>query len=164
MHHHVRQLSVSIVRTVESDICRCISPRGFRSIQRTITGLGGVGPAPCVGERVELRLAHLPARFAKQDIVIGVRVKRRIEIQDRHSHWEIPSDRKASEDCHRNKRDSFQTDGERFLHFGRNDKASPQLQADATACRERKWNGSAYSAGYRRLLQSYEGAIRFTIA
>ena len=107
MHHHVRQLSVSIVRTVESDICRCISPRGFRSIQRTITGLGGVGPAPCVGERVELRLAHLPARFAKQDIVIGVRVKRRIEIQDRHSHWEIPSDRKASEDCHRNKGDYF---------------------------------------------------------
>ena len=80
MHHHVRQLSVSIVRTVESDICRCISPRGFRSIQRTITGLSGVGPAPCVGERVELRLAHLPARFAKQDIVIGVRVKRRVEI------------------------------------------------------------------------------------
>src|SRR5436190_23046373 len=66
-----------------------------------------------------------PLGFAKQDIVIGVRVKRRIEIQDRHPHWESPSDRKASEDCHRNKRDSFQTDGERFLHFGRNDKASP---------------------------------------
>src|SRR5437764_14609219 len=83
------------------------SPRGFRSIQRTITGLGGVRTAPCVGERVELRLAHLPARFAKQDIVIGVRVKRRIEIQDRHSPWEIPSDRKASEDCHRNKGDYY---------------------------------------------------------
>ena len=80
MHHHVRQLSVSIVRTVESDICRCISPRGFRSIQRTITGLGGIGPAPGIGEGVELRLAYLPARLAKEDVVIGVRIKRRVEI------------------------------------------------------------------------------------
>src|SRR6266480_6382905 len=80
MHHHVRQLSVSIVRTVESDICRCISPRGFRSIQRTITGLGGIGPARGIGEGVELRLAYLSARLAKEDVVIGVRVKRRIEI------------------------------------------------------------------------------------
>ena len=80
MHHHVRQLSVSIVRTVESDICRRISPRGFRSIQRTITGLGGIGPAPGIGEGVELRLAYLSARLAKEDVVIGVRIKRRIEI------------------------------------------------------------------------------------
>jgi len=80
MHHHVRQLSVSIVRTVESDICRCISPRGFRSIQRTITGLGGIGPAPSVSEGVELRLADLPGWLAKEDVVIGVGVKRRIEI------------------------------------------------------------------------------------
>ena len=80
MHHHVRQLSVSIVRTVESDICRCISPRGFRSIQRTITGLGGIGPAPGIGEGVELRLAYLPARLAKEDVVIRVRIKRRVEI------------------------------------------------------------------------------------
>jgi len=29
---------------------------------------------------VELRLTHLPARFAKEDVVIGVRVERRIEI------------------------------------------------------------------------------------
>lgn len=31
-------------------------------------------------EGVELRLTHLPARLAKQDVVIGVRIKRRIEI------------------------------------------------------------------------------------
>ena len=42
--------------------------------------ISSVGPAPCVGEGVELRLAHLPARLAKEDVVIGVRVKRRIEI------------------------------------------------------------------------------------
>ena len=48
--------------------------------RETITGLGGVGPAPCVGEGVELRLAYLPARFAKENVVIRIRVKRRIEI------------------------------------------------------------------------------------
>jgi len=80
MHHHVRQLSVSIVRTVESDICRCISPRGFRPIQRTITGLGGIDPAPGIGEGAKLRLAYLSARLAKEDVVIGVRIKLRIEI------------------------------------------------------------------------------------
>jgi hypothetical protein len=42
--------------------------------------VGGVSPAPRVGESMELRLAHLPARLAKEDVVIGVRVKRRIEI------------------------------------------------------------------------------------
>ncbi len=42
--------------------------------------VGSVGPAPCVGEGVELRLADLAARLAKEDVVIGVRVKRRIEI------------------------------------------------------------------------------------
>ena len=41
-----------------------------------------------VGERVELRLAHLPARLAKQDVVIGLRIKRRVEIDDRHWHQE----------------------------------------------------------------------------
>ncbi len=42
--------------------------------------LGGIGPAPRVGERVELRLTYLPARLAKENVVIRVRVKRRIEI------------------------------------------------------------------------------------
>src|SRR5207302_6587281 len=76
MHHHVRQLSVSIVRTVESDICRCISPRGFRSIQRTITGLGGIGLAPGVSEGVELCLGDLSGWLATEDDVIVVGVKR----------------------------------------------------------------------------------------
>src|SRR5437773_2360155 len=44
--------------------------------------IGSVGPAPSVGEGVELRLAYLPARFAKQDVVIGVRIKWRIEINE----------------------------------------------------------------------------------
>src|SRR5947207_15624829 len=42
--------------------------------------LGGVGPAPCVGESVELRLAYRTARLAKEDVVFRVRVKRRNEI------------------------------------------------------------------------------------
>ena len=42
--------------------------------------LGGVGPAPCVGESVELRLAYRTARLAKEDVVIRVRIKRRVEI------------------------------------------------------------------------------------
>ena len=45
-----------------------------------VVGIGGVGPASSVGESVELRLAYLSARLAKEDIVIGVRVKRWIEI------------------------------------------------------------------------------------
>ena len=49
-------------------------------VDELVIGLGGVGPAPCIGEGVELRLAHLPARLAKQDVVIGVRVKWRVEI------------------------------------------------------------------------------------
>src|SRR5438876_2129769 len=43
------------------------------------SNIGGVGPAPCVGEGVELRLAYLPARLAKENVVIRVRIKRRIE-------------------------------------------------------------------------------------
>ena len=43
-------------------------------------GVGGAGSAPRVGESVKLRLAYLPARFAKQDVVIRVPIKRRIEI------------------------------------------------------------------------------------
>ena len=45
-------------------------------------GLGGVGPAPGIGERVELRLAYFAAGFAEEDVVIGVGVKRRIEIDE----------------------------------------------------------------------------------
>ena len=47
-----------------------------------VVGIGGVGPASSVGESVELRLAYLSARLAKEDIVIGVRVKRWIEINE----------------------------------------------------------------------------------
>jgi len=40
----------------------------------------GVGPAPGVGESVELCLAYLATGLAKENVVIGVRIKRRIEI------------------------------------------------------------------------------------
>src|SRR6266404_2425524 len=49
-------------------------------VDELVIRVGGIGPAPSIGEGVELRLAYLPARFAKEDVVIGVRVKRRIEI------------------------------------------------------------------------------------
>jgi hypothetical protein len=35
-----------------------------------------------VGEGVELRLAYLATRLAKEDVVIGVRIKRRVEINE----------------------------------------------------------------------------------
>src|SRR5713101_9342764 len=42
--------------------------------------LGRVGPAPRICERVKLRLAYFAARLTKQDVIISVRIKRRIEI------------------------------------------------------------------------------------
>src|SRR6266568_3175839 len=42
----------------------------------------GSGRVPRAGEGAELRLAYLPARFAKKNVVIGVRIKRRIEIDE----------------------------------------------------------------------------------
>jgi hypothetical protein len=45
-----------------------------------VISVGGIGQTPGVGESVELGLAYLSARLAKEDVVIGVRVKRRIEI------------------------------------------------------------------------------------
>jgi hypothetical protein len=45
-------------------------------------GVGGIGPAPRIGERVDLRLAYMSAWLAKEDVVIGVRVKRWIEIDE----------------------------------------------------------------------------------
>src|SRR6266545_7728245 len=49
-------------------------------VDELMIGVGGIGPAPRVGEGVELRLAYLTARLAKENILIGVRVNRRIEI------------------------------------------------------------------------------------
>src|SRR6266481_2547081 len=40
----------------------------------------GSARVPRAGEGAELRLASFPARFAKKNVVIGVRVRRRIEI------------------------------------------------------------------------------------
>ena len=52
----------------------------WAGVDELMVGIGGIGPTPRIGESVELRLAHLPARFVKKDVVSGVRVKRRIEI------------------------------------------------------------------------------------
>src|SRR5947208_3254148 len=41
-------------------------------VYKLVIGVGGVGPAPGVGEGVELCLAYLSARLAKEDVVIGV--------------------------------------------------------------------------------------------
>src|SRR5438876_11829140 len=51
-------------------------------VDELVIGVGGISPTPRVGESVELRLAYLSTRLAKQDVVIGVRIKRRIEINE----------------------------------------------------------------------------------
>src|SRR5438876_10187455 len=52
----------------------------WAGIDELMIRVGGIGPAPRVGESVELRLAYLAAGLAKEDVVIRVRVERRIEI------------------------------------------------------------------------------------
>ena len=54
----------------------------WAGIDELMIRVGGIGPAPGIGESVELRLADLPAGLAKEDVVIGVRIKRRIEINE----------------------------------------------------------------------------------
>ena len=49
-------------------------------VDELVVGLGGVGPAPCIGERVKLCLAYFTGCFAKKNVVVRIRVKRRIEI------------------------------------------------------------------------------------
>ena len=49
-------------------------------VDELMVGLGRVGPAPGVGEGVELRLAGRPGRLVEEDVVVGVGVERRIEI------------------------------------------------------------------------------------
>ena len=49
-------------------------------VDELVISFSGVGPAPGVGEGVKLRLAHLAAWLAEQDVIIRVRVKWRIEI------------------------------------------------------------------------------------
>jgi hypothetical protein len=51
-------------------------------VEELMVGLGGIGPAPSVGERMELSLAYRTTGLAKEDVVIGVRIKWRIEIDE----------------------------------------------------------------------------------
>jgi len=51
-------------------------------VDELMVGLGGVGPAPGIGKGVELCLAYFAAGFAKEDVVIGIGIKRRIEIDE----------------------------------------------------------------------------------
>ena len=54
----------------------------WTGVDELMIRLGSISPAPRVREGVKLRLAYLPARLAKKDVVIGVRIKRRIEINE----------------------------------------------------------------------------------
>ncbi len=45
-------------------------------------GLRGVGPIPGVGEGVELRLAGFTGSLAEEDVVIGIGVERRVEVNE----------------------------------------------------------------------------------
>ena len=51
-------------------------------IDELMISLGGVGPAPGISEGVELCLAYFAAGFAEQDVVIGVGIKRRVEVNE----------------------------------------------------------------------------------
>ncbi len=51
-------------------------------VDELVIGLGGVGPTPSISEGVELCLAYFAAGLAEEDVVIGIRVKRRIEINE----------------------------------------------------------------------------------
>ena len=51
-------------------------------VDELMIGVSGVGPAPGISEGVELRLAYFAAGLPEEDIVIGVGVKRRIEINE----------------------------------------------------------------------------------
>lgn len=80
----------------------------WAGVDELMVGVGSIGPAPRVGERVELRLAHLPARLAKEDVVIGVGVKGGIEInQIDTSVGKFLPIRKPFEIVRRNTADSF---------------------------------------------------------
>ena len=70
--------------------------------------LGGVGPAPSVGEGVELHLAYRAAWLAEENVVIGVRIKRRIEINKIDTGIREPApDRAATSNCRQNTTDSL---------------------------------------------------------
>ncbi len=49
-------------------------------VDELVIDLGGVGPTPGIGKGMEPRLAHLTAGFAEEDVVVGVRIEWRIEI------------------------------------------------------------------------------------
>ena len=51
-------------------------------VDELVIGLGGVGPAPGIGEGVKLRLAYFAAGLAEENVVIGVGIERRIEIDE----------------------------------------------------------------------------------
>ena len=48
----------------------------------TLISVSGVGPAPGIGDGVKLRLAYFAAGLAEENVVIGVRIERRIEIDE----------------------------------------------------------------------------------
>jgi hypothetical protein len=73
--HHRRMFQEAVERFHQLDYSDV--PAG---VDELMICVGSVGPAPSIGESMELRLAYLPARLAEENIVICVRVKRRIEV------------------------------------------------------------------------------------
>ena len=56
---------------------------GVRAVVHKLgVGLRGIRPIPGVGEGMELRLTRLAGRFAEEDVVIGVGIERRVEINE----------------------------------------------------------------------------------
>src|SRR6266581_2275102 len=51
-------------------------------VDELMVSIGSVGPAPGIGEGVELRLAYFATGLPEEDVIIGVRIKRRIEIDE----------------------------------------------------------------------------------
>ena len=51
-------------------------------VDELVICLGGVGPTPRVREGVKLRLAYFAAGLAEENVVIGVGIERRIEIDE----------------------------------------------------------------------------------
>jgi hypothetical protein len=63
-----------------TEVLPLISDDRWTVVDEVVIGVGGIGPAPGVGEGVELCLAYRAAWLAKENVVIRVRVKWRIEI------------------------------------------------------------------------------------
>jgi hypothetical protein len=75
--HHWRMFKKAVECFHQLDDCDIRA-----GVDELMISVRGVGPAPRVGESVELRLAYLSALLSKQNVVICIRIKRRVEIDE----------------------------------------------------------------------------------